>query len=290
MLAAGPGEIVLSGTIEAAQTIDVPVPVEGTIDAIDVEVGDEVFEGQLLARIKSTSLDADRDRAKEELETAQTKATNLEGVLIAARLEASRASADSTRARGDYERASSLAEKERLLLREGATPRLKADKAQKDMEAARIEFDALRERVRVADERVSTLTRELDAARRALEEKSAALEEAQAALTAADVLSPADGVVVAIKGVEEDEVTPAMTDFVRISVDPSQLLLIVEPDPGVRARLRPDMPAVVVVAEIPEPLEGAVREIKETTVVIGFASPNPAVKPGMTAQVRLRLE
>jgi HlyD family secretion protein len=288
--AAVAGDISLSGTIEAAQTVDVPVPVEGTIDAIDVEVGDEVFEGQLLARIRSTTLTSERDRAKEELESAQTRASNLESVLIAARLEASRASADATRARGDFERLNSLAERERLLLREGATPRVKAETAQKEMEAARAEYEALRERVRVADERVSALTRDLDALRRSLEEKTLHLEEAEAALTAADVLSPADGVVVAIKGVEGDEVAPSIADFVRISVDPSQLLLIVEAPPPVLAKIQPGMPAVVVVAEIPEPLEGAVREIRDNRAVVAFASPNPAVKPGMTAQLKLRLE
>jgi hypothetical protein len=32
-----------------------------------------------------------------------------------------------------------------------------------------------------------------------------------------------------------------------------------------------------------------VREIKESRVFVEFTSPDPAVKPGMTAQVRIKL-
>ncbi|MGH9673486.1 MAG: hypothetical protein ACRD44_09920, partial [Bryobacteraceae bacterium] len=137
--------------------------------------------------------------------------------------------------------------------------------------------------------RVSSLSRDLDLARKSLDEKNSDLEEAETALQSADVLSPVDGVVIAVKAAAGDEVTPALADFIRISTDTSRLLLVVEPEPAVLSRMKPGLPALIQVAEAPEGIEGAVREIKESRVLIEFASPSPATKPGMTAHVKIKL-
>jgi multidrug efflux pump subunit AcrA (membrane-fusion protein) len=49
-------EISLSATLQATAIVEVSVPVEGKIEAFHAEVGDEVFEGQLLAQILSQLL------------------------------------------------------------------------------------------------------------------------------------------------------------------------------------------------------------------------------------------
>src|SRR6476620_4743434 len=51
------GEVSLSGKIQAQHAVLVAAPVEGKIDVFHVEVGQDVYEGQLLAQIKSDSLD-----------------------------------------------------------------------------------------------------------------------------------------------------------------------------------------------------------------------------------------
>jgi hypothetical protein len=54
---------------------------------------------------------------------------------------------------------------------------------------------------------------------------------------------------------------------------------------------RPGQSVIVQVAEMSgESLEGSVREVKDGQAIIEFSSPNPAIKPGLTAQVRIRLK
>ena len=53
----------LSGKVEATQIVTVPAPLDGKIESMPVSVGQEVFEGQLLAQIRSASLETNRDAA-----------------------------------------------------------------------------------------------------------------------------------------------------------------------------------------------------------------------------------
>jgi HlyD family secretion protein len=55
-------------------------------------------------------------------------------------------------------------------------------------------------------------------------------------------------------------------------------------------RLQPGQPALVIVADLGgEGIPAAVKSIEGNTVTVAFTSPNPVVKPGMTAQVRIKL-
>jgi len=282
-------EVSLTGKVAASRTVDVAAPIEGTIESMDVEAGAEVFEGQLLARIRNQGIEAGRERAKEEQDRAQTRLNNLESTLIAARLEASRAAADAGRARDDFDRAEKLALREQMLFKSGATPRLKHDKAQTDWQTARQEYETLRARATVAEDRIEKYTRDLDAARRVLEEKTQEMEDADSDLLAGDLLSPVDGTVVATRARAGDEVTPAIENLIQIAVDLSQLLVVLEPEPPLLARIKPEMPVAIHIAEAgDESFAGTVKEIKDSQVIIEFASPNAAVKPGLTAQVRIR--
>ncbi len=283
-------EVSLTGRILAANNVEVAVPVEGTLESLEVEAGAEVFEGQLLARIRNSSLQSERDRAQEDLERARTRVNNLESVLAAGRLEASRAAADAGRTRSEFERAERAAQRQQMLYREGATSRIAHEKAQKELLDTRQENDIRQARSRVADERIASVTKDLDAARRTLEEKTAELEDTENALLAGDVLSPVDGTVIAVKVAAGEQVTPAMGDFIRIAVDLSAMLLVLEPEPPLLKRILPRMPVAIQIAEVPELIQGVVREVKDSQVIAEFTSPSPAIKPGMTAQARLRME
>ena len=80
-----------------------------------------------------------------------------------------------------------------------------------------------------------------------------------------------------------------MEDLFQIAVDLSELDVILEPEPRVLERIRPGQEAVVQIAELLSGIPGKVREIKESRVFVEFTSPDPAVKPGMTVQVRIKL-
>jgi hypothetical protein len=64
---------------------------------------------------------------------------------------------------------------------------------------------------------------------------------------------------------------------------------VVEPAPPALARIRPGQEALIQIAELPGVIPGKVKEVRGTQVIVEFTSPNPALRPGTTAQVRIRL-
>jgi multidrug resistance efflux pump len=284
-----PPEVSLSGRIQALETVDVPAPIDGRILKFYAEVGSDVYEGQLLADIRSEGLETAQQHTAQELERAQRRVQDLESAIAAARLEASRASADAMRARAELDRASRAYERQRLLIREGATPRQVFEKAEKEYNGLVVESKDLDTVAGSADERVASLSRELDAARRFLDDKLQDAEAAKARVEAGQVLSPATGTISARRGQEGEEVHPTMTDLFQIATDNSQLEVVLEPDPAQLARIQPGQDAAVTTADAPEVLGGKVASVEDGKVVVQFANPSPLVKPGHTAQVRIRV-
>jgi multidrug resistance efflux pump len=283
-------ELILPGKIQAHNTVAVEAPVDGTIEQLLVEPGTEVYEGQLLARIKNTGLENARDRAQAELDRAQSRVTRLETAITSARLEASRAAADATRARTDADRAQKTFLREQTLHREGATPRLKFEKAERENLEAQKESSALEAVAKLAEERIGELVKELDSARITLDEKIQALDEAKTELAASDVHSPVDGLLVARRAEAGQEVTRELKDLFQIAVEWNQLEVLVEPEPRNLERIHEGQEAVIQIAELPdEGLTGRVRQIKDGQVTVEFVSPTSSIRPGLTAQVRISL-
>ena len=122
-------EILLTGKIRAQTVINVAPPLEGTVGAFFVDVGQEVFEGQLLARLSNQALETGEETAQRTIDSAQARIDKLESQIVAARLEASRARADATRARSEYDRVDKIYRRQQMLFAEGATPRLTYEKS-----------------------------------------------------------------------------------------------------------------------------------------------------------------
>src|SRR3569832_1717994 len=80
-------ELVLPGTVRAQHVVNVTPEIEGNIEAFTADVGDEVFEGQALARIGSAEQESTREQAAAAVETAQQAVSTAESALASARLE-----------------------------------------------------------------------------------------------------------------------------------------------------------------------------------------------------------
>jgi macrolide-specific efflux system membrane fusion protein len=285
------GLVVLSGRIRAQETVNVPAGVVGTVDMFYAEVGHEVAEGQLLARISSLGLETAREVATTALDTAQARVAKIEATLLAARMEASRAEADAARTRSELERADRTLQRQRMLHGEGATPRLVYEKAGRDREAAETGHAVSALSAKQAAQQVSALAEQADAARRMLADRASQLEDAQAALSAGEVIAPVDGLVIARAG-EVGKFTGGPDEVLfQIAVHPSQLRVAIEPEPPVLARLRPGLEALVVVPEMAtDGIPGVVKAIEGTLVLVDFTSPRPEIHPGMQAEVRLLIK
>jgi multidrug resistance efflux pump len=282
-------EITLQGKVQAREFTLVPVTIEGTIEEFTADVGDEVAEGQLLARIHNQSLASAEELARQEAERAQTRLNAMESAIIASRLEASRARADASRAKAEYDRLRKDYDREQMLRREGAIPRLKFEKTEKEFSSAQVEFNSLDELARQVEDRVAGLIKEQEKARAALEEKNNELEAVQTELQGTEVHAPASGVVVARRGQAGDNVTRSMQDLFQIASDLSKLEVALEPDRAALKQINQGQPASVHIAEIDQSLEGSVRAVEETRVLVEFNSPSPVIKPGFIAQVRIRI-
>src|SRR6516165_3143561 len=65
-----PMEVTLPGRIRAQQVVAVPSPADGTVEMMAVEAGQDVYEGQLLGRIRNTGLESAQQQALLELQRA----------------------------------------------------------------------------------------------------------------------------------------------------------------------------------------------------------------------------
>jgi HlyD family secretion protein len=282
-------EIRLSGKIQPQELVPVPAPIEGIIDEMFVDAGGEVYEGQLIARIRNGKLDSMLESATAEVEKLKTRITTLEGSIIAGRLEASRAGAEAARIHSEFERLDRAFQRQQMLLREGATPRLIYEKAEREYKQSKADHDSAAEVAKSADDRVAALNRDLDAAKKLLEGRNEELENAKEEAGQGEVKSPADGLVISRKGSPGEQVTAGVEDFFVLATNLTALQVVLDPEPGVLPRIKPGQIAGVRIAESGDEIPGFVREIKGTQVLVDFVVAEANVKPGLTAQVRISL-
>lgn len=284
-------EISFTGVVSARNVLPIPASLDGVIEEVMVDVGSSVEQEQPLARIKNDGLASSHQQAKLDLERALERTSTLESTLISARLEAARASGDSERTRGDAERLDRVLKREEMLFREGATPRLKFEKAQKDAAAAAADWEGARTAAAQGADKVTKLTSDLDALKRMVEEKTKELEGAQADIDAAVVAAPVDGVIVGVKAKAGDEVSPAANkDLFQIAVAADELQIELDPEPKLLERLKEGSPALIQLLELS--IEGVPGELKKTEQGkwrIEFKAPDPVVKPGLNAVVKVKL-
>ena len=283
-------EVSFSGLVQARNVLAIPAPMDGTVEAVEVEVGASVEQEQPLARLKNEGLAAALAAAKADFEKAAERVSALESALISARLEASRSGVDAERARGDADRAERNLKREELLFREGATARLKFEKAQKDAAATAAEAEALRTSAGQAGEKIAKVTTDLETAKRGVDEKAANLEDSQAEINAAVVTAPVDGVIVAVNAKAGDEVTSKGADLFQIAVAAGELLVKVEPTPQVAEKFKDGLPALIQLLEISaEGIPGELKRGEKGDWRVEFKAPNSNVKPGLNAVVKVKL-
>ena len=282
-------EVSLLGKIQAKNVVNVAAPIDGAVDSYLADVGEEVFEGELLARIKNEALDSAHQTAQVDAARAQTHVTDLEGQVITARLEASRARSEAVRAKADLERAEKDYKRQAVLVEAGATPRLVYEKSQREYENYKTNYDGLESLAKNAEDRVTALAKEIDAAKTDAAAKVQELDNSETQVSSEEVRSPVNGVLVARRGQAGEQVDPQMKDLLQIAVDLSALEVAVDADPRVLAQVKQGQEALILVAEAPSGIPGTVREIKAGRVFVDFTSPSPAVKPGLTAQVKIKL-
>ena len=284
-----PPEISITGKIEATKIVSVPVPVDGIIEQLVADIDDDVVPGDVLARIRNPKIAAAQRKTEDASGLARNRVETLETARIGAELEASRSEADATRAKLEFERAEKTYEREKALMVEGATARLVYEKAEQDYNTLKAQTQEFSEIAKKAAERLTSLKAELERARKTADQGAADLDNAQSTVIAGEVRSPAEGVVIARRGQQGDPVTRKIKDFFQIAVNLTALQVLVTPQPRELERMRAGQTALIEIADTPGSTPGKVREIKAGQVFIDFTSPSLSIRPGMNAQVKIKV-
>ena len=290
-----PGEIVppelnLSGKILPVKIVEVRAPLNGILDKVVADVGDDVFQGQVLAHVNNSRLESSAETARKETEKIRNRVNELQSSLLSTRLDASRSRANSARARLELEHAEKSYQHQAALMAEGATPRLVYEKAEKEYTSQKDDLATTEALATQQEERVATLTKELAAAQNLFEKKQNELEDAGLDIAAANILSPVDGVIVARHAGPGEQINRAQPSLFEIGVNLADLQVSIVPDnPKLVARVHTGQAAVIEIAELAASIAGTVREVKDGQILVQFASPSPVVRPGLSAQVKIRL-
>jgi multidrug resistance efflux pump len=277
-------EITLTGALQPQTIEQVEAPVAGLIDAWFVDVGAEVYEDQLVGRVRNADLDFDLQAAQAAVDRAEVRIAQLEAQVVSTKLEVSRTNADQTRAHNELDRIEKVYVRYKNLFEVGALPRLTFEKTEADYKSAQTEATSRDKASKDAQDKASALDHDSEEAQRVLTEKTAAFEKAKEAVAGCDLHSPADGVVLT-RDVHQADKVEANAKLMSVATDLKKLTVLLSPDARVLPRIRAGQHAFIRITDAELP--GEVHEVRGTDVIVWFMSPEAVMKFGTAAQVRI---
>ena len=180
-------------------------------------------------------------------------------------------------------------QKQKGLWDAGATPRLVFEKAEKDYNDAKDAIEKQGTAAKDAQARAGQIASDIEAANRTVAQATTALERAKADLSKGEIHSPADGIIIARKGVPNDPVDLTAKDLFQIATDLTQLQITLTPSPADLARIHAGQAALIRVPELsPDEIPGKVRGVSASQITVEFTSPSPATKLDLIGQVKIK--
>jgi RND family efflux transporter MFP subunit len=269
--------LTLAAEFRPYQEVDLHAKVAGYVKSIQVDVGDRVKPGQLLAVLEIPELQDDLQQAEASVQHA---------------------SAEVNRAQSDLDRAVSVHELARL----NAT-RLKSASDARPNLIARQDIDDVTGRERVAEAQVSTAKAALASVRQLLEVARANQSKTRTLFAYARITAPFEGVIThryADTGAMIQAGTSSQTQtmpLVKLSQNNLLRLIIAVPESAV-SRVHAQSPVDVRVEALGRTFPGVVARVAERldadtrTMRVEVDVPNPELElvPGMYAQVAIALD
>lgn len=192
-----------TGTIEAT-SVELTARTAGTITRIQVEEGDTVTRGELVAELSRSDLVAQRERDAMALLAAENR---LKELLSGAREQEREAAAAEVRiAEANLKKASADLERRQLLYEQGAVSQEELERYKTNMEVAQNQMQAAQARLSLVE--AGNRPEVIAAARAEVERSRAVLKATEAMLQDLKIVSPISGVVVA-KNYHEGEYVQA---------------------------------------------------------------------------------
>ncbi|MDE2180537.1 MAG: efflux RND transporter periplasmic adaptor subunit [candidate division NC10 bacterium] len=215
----GGGEgLVANGTIEATE-VEVSSKLPGRLAQLLVKEGDQVQANQVIARLDTSEIEAERAQNQAALARAEAQLKELLAGSRVQEIEEARANLQQAEdnlklARDDWDRFDSL-------FKEGAISAQERDRAKNRVEIAQSQVKAARERYELV--RVGPRPEVIEAARHERDRAKAALEVAQVRLRDSTILAPLSAIVLTKRAEQGEVVNPGFP--IVILIDPDDLWL-----------------------------------------------------------------
>lgn len=313
-----------SGNIAVSNEARLTFGTGGRIDKIFINEGDEIAEGEVLAKLDTAPLElaltqaqvalAQAQIARSQAQIAQVQApvalTQAQAALAQAQTARNQAQIALNMAEDNLEDADDLLRRLRRFRVTGITmeraesqfeaAELQFEAAEFQLEAAELQLEAAGSQIEIAESQLKLAEPQLEAADLQLEAAGQALEETQRQLDGAGITAPFDGAVVNV-GVDEGDTVSTATTIVHL-IDPTSMELKIAVWERDIPMIRLSQRAIMEVDALPDvQLKGWVTSISllptvEAGVIlykvtIGFDVPQGLVlKVGMSAEADIIID
>lgn len=277
-------EVTLTGALQSQSSEQIEAPIAGILDAWFVDVGTEVYEDQLVGRIRNADLDVALQSAQAAVDRAELKIAAIDAQTVSAKLEVSRTDADQVRAHNELDRIEKIYQRYKLLMDADAIARLTFEKTEADYKSAKTEAANRDAASKDAQDKAAKLDRDSADAKNALVDLTAALEKAKEAVAQCDLHSPADGVVLT-RDIHQGDKVEEKQNVMTVATELTKLAVLLSPDPRVLTRIHAGQHAFVSIAGAEFP--GEVHEVRGSDAIVWFTTSEAVTKLGTGAQVRI---
>ena len=278
--------VVASGTLNAVTTVQVGSQISGQVKEIFADFNTPVKKDQVIARIDPATFELSVNRARADLDAANSAVAVARSALAAQQAELGRVRVQLADALRDLERKKSLVDKNYL--------------SPAELDRARTLYDATREQQRAVEAQIQVNQAQIESAQASVKQRQALLQQAQVDLERTVIRAPVDGTVI-LRNIDAGQTVAASLQapvLFTIAKDLRDMQVEAAIDEADVGRLRVGQAVGFTVDAFPRRnFAGEIRQVRKSpqtvqnvvsyVVVISAANPDLSLLPGMTANVRV---
>ena len=278
--------VVASGTLNAVTTVQVGSQISGQVKEISADFNTPVKQDQVIARIDPATFELAVNRARADLDAANSAVAVARSALAAQQAELGRVKVQLADALRDLDRKKSLVDMKYI--------------SPAELDRARTLHDATREQQKAVEAQIQVAAAQVDSAQATVKQRQALLQQAEVDLGRTVIRAPVDGTVI-LRNIDAGQTVAASLQapvLFTIAKDLRDMQVEAAIDEADVGRLRVGQVATFTVDAFPRRnFQGEIRQIRKSpqtvqnvvsyVVVISAANPDLSLLPGMTANVRV---